>query len=143
MKKIFVFIISVIAVSVIIYFIYGLIISAGSQRMQTIEVAEELKELKKDIENDKIEVIFYDISKIDLEKCKANQEMTIRISEDSITQSKKILDRYINSINKIINKKLKSKECIDNLNIEVFSYYSRERVDSLKSKRYKYTFSIK
>ncbi|MCM0666457.1 MULTISPECIES: hypothetical protein [Flavobacterium] len=143
MKKIFVIIISVIAVSVIIYFIYGLIISAGSQRMQTIEVAEELKELKKDIENDKIEVIFYEISKIDLEKCKANQEMTIRISEDSITQSKKILDRYINSINKIINKKLKSKECIDSLNIEVFSYYSRERVDSLKSKRYKYTFSIK
>lgn len=143
MKKIFVIIISVIAVSVIIYFIYGLIISAGSQRMQTIEVAEELKELKKDMENDKIEVIFYEISKIDLEKCKANQEMTIRISEDSITQSKKILDRYVNSINKIINKKLKSKECIDSLNIEVFSYYSRERVDSLKSKRYKYTFSIK
>lgn len=57
--------------------------------MKTKEVAEELKELKKDIENDKIEVIFYEIPKNDLEKCNAKQEMTIRISEDSIMQSKK------------------------------------------------------
>ena len=60
-------------------------------------------ELKKDLENDKIEVIFYEIPEIDLEKCHAKQEMTIRISKDSITRSKKILDRYINSINKTIN----------------------------------------
>lgn len=143
MRKIFIIIISVITVSVLIYFVYGLIISAGSQRMKTKEVAEELKELKKDLENDKIEVIFYEIPEIDLENCKAKQEMSIRISEDSITQSKKILDIYINSINKRINKKLKSKECIDSLNIEVFSYYSKEVVDSLKSKHYNYSFSLK
>lgn len=129
--------------SVIIYFIYALVISVGSQRMQTKEVADELKKLKTDLENDKIEVIFYEIPEIEFEKCHVKQEMTVRISEDSITQSKKILDRYINSINKMINKKLKSKECIDSLNIEVFSYYSKGEVDSLKSKHYKYSFFIK
>ncbi|WP_264551494.1 hypothetical protein [Flavobacterium sp. N2038] len=143
MRKILIIIISVITVSVAIYFVYGLVISVGSQRMKTKEVAEELKELKKDLENDKIEVIFYEIPEIDFEKCKAKQEMTIRISEDSITQSKKILDIYINSINKTINKKLKSKECIDSLNIEVFSYYSKEAVDSLKSRHYNYSFPVK
>lgn len=126
----------------VIFIVYDFIISVGSQKIQTKQVPEELKELKTDLENDKVEVIFYEIPEIDLEKCHAKQEMTIRISEDSITQSKKILDSYINSINKIINEKLKNKECIDSLNVEVFSYFSKEKVDSLKSRHYKYSFIV-
>ncbi|GAA3767798.1 hypothetical protein [Flavobacterium ginsengiterrae] len=55
--------------------VYDLIISVGSQKIQTKQVPEELKELKTDLENDKIEVIFYEIPEIDLEKCHAKQEM--------------------------------------------------------------------
>jgi vacuolar-type H+-ATPase subunit E/Vma4 len=52
------------------------------------------------------------------------------VNNDSITQSKELLDAYINSVNARVNKILKDKECIDSLIIDVSSHYSEEKTDS-------------
>ena len=65
------------------------------------------------------------------------------MKNDSLTQSKEKLDNYINSVSKRVNEKLVDKKCIDSLLIEVSSYYSKEKVDSLKIKKYRYSFPIK
>lgn len=66
-EEIIVIIVSFIIMITIISIVYDLIISVGSQKIQTKQVPEELKEVKTDLENDKIEVIFYEIPEIDLE----------------------------------------------------------------------------
>lgn len=140
-KKILIF----LGICLSVYLIYIMVLLAsvfGRQRMPTVKVPEELIQLKKEIENDRIKITFYNISEIALEECNAKQRVTLRVAEDSITKSKETLDNYINSINKAVNERLINKKCIDSLVIIVSSYYRKEKIDSLKSKRYTYSFPI-
>lgn len=129
-----------------IFFIYGSIMTLGNSRMPIVETSKELKKIEKEIQNETnsgISTFFNPIPKYEIEKCNAKLELNVFVNNDSLSQSKKLMDEYINTVIKRVNEKLKDKKCIDSLIIEVSSYYSKEKEDSLKSKRYRYSFPIK
>lgn len=129
-----------------IFFIYGSIMTLGNSRMPIVETSKELKKIEKEIQNETnsgISTFFNPIPKYEIEKCNAKLELNVFVNNDSLSQSKKSMDEYINTVIKRINEKLKDKKCIDSLIIEVSSYYSKEKEDSLKSKRYRYSFPVK
>jgi hypothetical protein len=147
-KKVIKIILIVLAQILIIavgFVIYGSIMTLGNSRMPIIEVPQELKELENILQKETKggDAHFNLIPKYEIEKCEANLDLNMYVNNDSITQSKELLDAYINSVNARVNKILKDKECIDSLIIDVSSHYSEEKTDSLKSKHYRYSFPIK
>ena len=150
MKKKFVKMVLIISATILIiavvFFIYGSIMTLGNSRMPIMEVPQELKELeivmgKETKSND--HTFFNPIPKYEIENCNARLSLNMYVINDSITKSKESLDAYINTVNKRVNEQLVDKKCIDSLLIEVSSYYSKERKESLKSKHYRYSFPIK
>jgi hypothetical protein len=134
------------AIILIGYFMYVILIAIASQKMPVVEMSKELKDLEKIIQKETysgVGTFFEPIPEYDIENCNAIFHLNIYIKNDSITQSKELLDAYINSVNKRVNEKLIEKKCIDSLIIEVSSYYSQEKIDSLKSKHYRYSFLLK
>ena len=134
-----------IAIIVGIFFIYGSIMTLGNSRMPIVESSIELKKLEKEfqIETKGGDAHFNPIPKYEIEDCLAKLNLNLYINNDSITQSKERLDTYINYVNKRINEQLVDKKCIDSLIIEVSAYNSQEKIDTLKTKHYKYSFPIK
>jgi hypothetical protein len=145
MKKNIIIILSFIGLVVIGFFIYATIVAYLSQRAPEVDVPKKLKELEKEIQKETKggSVFFNPIEKYRIDDCDAELQLSVYINNDSISKSKELLNNYVNSINKRVNEKLIDKKCIDSLIIEVSSYYSKERTDSLKSKHYRYSFPIK
>ena len=127
------------------YFIYIILIAIASQKMPVVEMSKELKELEKIIqkETDGGSTFFEPIPEYEIENCNAIINIDLSIRNDSLTKSKESLDSYINTVNKRVNDRLIDKKCIDSLIIEVSAHNSQEKIDSLKSKHYRYSFPIK
>lgn len=144
--KIILIILIPIVIIVGILFIYGSIMTLGNSKMPIVETSKELKKLENIIaketkSND--HTFFNPIPKYEIEKCNAKLQLNVFVNNDSLSQSKKTLDEYINSINKRVNEQLVDKKCIDSLIIEVSAYNSREKTDTMKTKHYRYLFPIK
>ena len=144
--KIILVILIPILIVIVVFFIYGSIMSLGNSRMPIVEISKELRELENIIgketkSND--HTYFNPIPKYEIEKCNAKLPLNVYVNNDSLSQSKKTLDEYINSISKRVNKQLIDKKCIDSLIIEVSAYNSQEKIDSMKTKHYRYSFPIK
>ncbi|TBX66129.1 hypothetical protein EZL74_11105 [Flavobacterium silvisoli] len=132
-------------ISLYILYVFILFIFAfGHGSRKYVEVPKELKEIEKKIQLETYggNSFFGSILKEDIEKCHYNLDLYIYIYNDSISKSKELLDNYVNTVNKRVNEKLKDKKCIDSLIIMVTSDYSKAKIDSLKSKRYRYSFPI-
>ena len=146
MRKIIILVLSFFAIIIIGYFIYTILIAIASQKLPQVEITTELKKLESDIQKETysgVGTFFEPIPEYEIEYCNANFFLHLYMKNDSLTQSKEKLDNYINSVSKRVNEKLVDKKCIDSLLIEVSSYYSKEKVDSLKIKKYRYSFPIK
>jgi hypothetical protein len=146
MRKIIILVLSFLAIILIGFYVYTILIAIASQKMPQVEITPELKKLESDIQKETysgVGTFFEPIPEYEIENCNANFSLHIYLKNDSLTQSKEILDNYINSVSKRVNEKLVDKKCIDSLLIEVSSYYSKEKVDSLKIKKYRYSFPIK
>lgn len=143
--KIILIVLAPILIVAVGFYIYGSIMTLGNSRMPIIEIPQELKELENILQKETNggDAHFNPIPKYEIENCDAKLSLNMYVNNDSITKSKESLDSYIKTVNKRVNKKLVDKKCIDSLIIEVSSYYSKEKLDSLKSKRYRYSFSIK
>lgn len=142
-KRIFV-LLGLLVAMVIGYYIYAFIITVGNQRLETIPISKELKELERQVRvetksGDYTRFIGY--AQYEVDNCNAQFKIKLSIDNDSIIE--KGIDEYVDSVNKRVNEKLINKKCIDSLIIKVSSYYSREKVDSLKSKHYRYSFPVK
>jgi hypothetical protein len=144
MRKIIILVLSFFAIIIIGYFIYVILIAIASQKMPVVEMSKELKELEKIIqkETDGGSAYFYPIPEYEIEECNAIINIDLSIRNDSLTQSKEKLDNYIKSVSKRVNETIVNKKCIDSLIVEVSSYNSKEKVDTSKSKRYRYSFPI-
>ena len=144
MRKIIILVLSFFAIIIIGYFIYVILIAIASQKMPVVAMSKELKELEKIIqkETDGGSAYFYPIPEYEIEECNAIINIDLSIRNDSLTQSKEKLDNYIKSVSKRVNETIVNKKCIDSLIVEVSSYNSKEKVDTSKSKRYRYSFPI-
>lgn len=144
MKKTIITIISIIIIVLIGFYIYAIIMAKASQKMPVVSISKELKELEKKIliETQGGSVYIYPIPKHELEDCNTSLNIDLSIRNDSISQSKESLDNYINSVRNRVNNKLIDKKCIDSLIIDVSSFHSKETIDSLKTKHYRYSFLI-
>lgn len=143
MKKAFYIIIGLIISVVIGYYIYAFIITIASQSMPIVEIPPELMKLEKSLQKEtKGDARFYPIPKHEYDNCEVTLELNIYVNNDSISQSKDRIDKYIQSVSKRVNETIVNKKCIDSLIVEVSSYYSKEKVDTSKSKRYRYSFPI-
>lgn len=146
MKKTITIILALFVTTAIGYYAYAYIITIGSQRMEVIKVTEELKALEKKIQketNSNISTFFTPIPKFEIENCQGKLPLNLYVNNDSITQSKKILDNYIFKISERVNKELTNKKCIDSLIIEVSIHHKQEKANSLKHKKYRYSFPVK
>lgn len=145
MKKIIIIIFSFIGIVVAVFFIYATIVAYLSQRAPEVEVPEKLKELEKEIQKETKggSAFFNPIEKYRIDNCDAELTLFISLNNDSITRTKDMLDIYISSVNKRVSEKLINKKCIDSLIIDVITAYSKEKIDSLKFKDYRYSFPIK
>ncbi|OYQ35676.1 hypothetical protein CHU92_10710 [Flavobacterium cyanobacteriorum] len=145
MKKAFYIIVSLLISVVVGYYIYAFIITIASQRMPVIEIPKELEKLEKILQietNSNDHTYFNPIPKYEIDNCEAKLELNIYINNDTISQFKEKVDKYIESVSKRVNETLVNKKCIDSLIVEVSSYNSKEKVDTSKSKRYRYSFPI-
>lgn len=135
---------SIIAIIIIGFYIYAFIMAKASQRMPEIEISD-LKNLQDDLQKETNggNARFYPIPQHEIESCNAKLNLNLYINNDSISESKESLDNYINSVRSRVNERLVDKNCIDSLIIDVSSFYSKEAVDSLKSKHYRYSFPVK
>lgn len=145
MKKIIITVFSFLAIIVIGYYIYILVIAISSEKMPVVEISKELRDLEKVIQKETNggSVYFYPIPEYELEDCNAHLNMDLSVRNDSLTNSKEMIDSYIKSVSKRVIENLEDKKCIDSLIIDVSSYYSKEKTDSLKSKHYRYSYPIK
>lgn len=145
MRKTIITIISIIIIVVIGFYIYAIIMAKASQKMPIVSISKELKELEKKIltETKGGSVYIYPIPKHELENCNTSLNIDLSIRDDSISESKELLDNYINSVRNRVNDRLIDKECIDSLIIDVSSFHSKEVIDSLKTRYYRYSFPIK
>lgn len=131
----------------IIFFVYANVMTFGNQTMPLAQIPKELKELEHDIQAETFDkdASFDDIPKHEFQNCKVKLVIHLYISNDSITKSKEQLNSYILSVSKRVNRKLMNKNCMDSLIVDVSSYYSKAEADknNLKTKYYRYSFSIK
>lgn len=145
MKKAFYIIVGLIISVLVGYYIYAFIITIASQRMPIIETPKELNKLEKILQietNSGISTFFNPIPRHEYDNCEVILELNIYVNNDSISQSKERIDKYIESVSKRVNETIVNKKCIDSLIVEVSSYNSKEKVDTSKSKRYRYSFPI-
>jgi hypothetical protein len=145
MKKAFYIIVGLIISVLVGYYIYAFIITIASQRMPIVEIPKELRELEKIFgkeTNSNDHTYFNPIPKYEIENCEAKLELKLYLYNDTISQSKERIDKYIESVSKRVNETIVNKKCIDSLIVEVSSYNSKEKVDTSKSKRYRYLFPI-
>ncbi len=134
-------------VSVYILYVFILFVLAfGHSTRPCINVPNELKVLSETFgkETKSADWTFFEvIDKKEYNNCNALLKLHLLVNNDSISKSKESIDNYVNTVNKRVNEKLKDKRCLDSLIILVTSDYSKAKIDSLKSKSYRYSFPIK
>ncbi len=124
--------------SITAYYLFSIFYMFGHQRMPIVTIPKEIKDLEKEIQketNSGDYTYFNNYPQHTVDNCNSKLNLNLQIDNDSII--KKGVELYVKSINNRVNKK-----CIDSLIINVFLDYSKEEIDSLRYKNYKYSFPI-
>lgn len=129
MKKTIITIVGLIIIIIIGFYIYAIIMAKASQKMPEIETPKELRKLEFEIQEEThsgVGTFFNSIPKYEMESCNAILYLHVHLENDSLTQSKKIMNNYIISISERVNKEIIDKKCMDSL-IVITKYYDRDK----------------